>query len=242
MNSKDSEIVVLPSGPVPVRWRRSKRARRVSLRIDASGGTVIVTLPCRASRALGMSLLLDHATWVKERLEALPHPILLRDGAEIPIHGETFRVRHMPCARSFTRLEAGELQVSGDVEFLPRRVRDFLALEAKRALVPQVATMAARLGMQPNRVTLKDTRTRWGSCSASGNLSFSWRLVMAPRFVQHYVVAHEVAHLREMNHGPTFWKLVEALSPQMQPAMAWLKQEGVRLLRVGCGVLLVLPG
>jgi predicted metal-dependent hydrolase len=194
---------------------------------------VIVTLPCRVSRATGLALLTSHASWVSDRLAALPKRITFQDGAEIPIHGETYRVRHLPCSRAFARLDSGELQVSGEVEFLPRRVRDFLAREAKSALVPQAMTLAARVGVQPNRVTLKDTSSRWGSCTASGNLAFSWRLVMAPRYVQHYVVAHEVAHLRQMNHGPEFWKLVGNLSPDAEPAMEWLKREGLQLLRVG---------
>jgi predicted metal-dependent hydrolase len=194
---------------------------------------VIVTLPLRTACAVGLALLTTHSAWVHERLAALPTQIAFRDGAEIPINGETYRVRHTPENRCGVCLKAGEICVSGEAEFLPRRVGDFLNGEARRVLVPQVIDKAAKVGMQPGRITLKDTTSRWGSCAASGNLAFSWRLVMAPPFVQDYVVAHEVAHLRHMNHGPQFWKLVGMLSPHTVPAMEWLRRDGLQLLRVG---------
>ncbi len=228
-----TEILNLPSGPAPVRWRKSKRARRVSLRIDPRGGMVVVTLPCRASRATGMALLTTHSDWVHERLAALPMRVTFGDGAQVPLHGQTYLVRHMPDMHAGVRLAENEIHVSGDVEFLPRRLMDFMRCQARKALVPQATTMAERVGVQPARITLKDTSSRWGSCTASGNLAFSWRLVMAPSFVQDYVVAHEVAHLRHMNHGPQFWKLVSALSPHTNTATEWLKRDGLRLLRVG---------
>ncbi len=233
MNNDSPELVSLPDGPTPVRWRRSKRARRVSLRIDLRGGQVVVTLPQRAARSTGMALLLSHSEWVRDRLRSLPEQVRLVDGAELPLHGELLRIRHHPTLRSGVQVVPGEIQVSGDAAFLPRRLLDFLRAEARRALVPQVAKKADMIGIIPGRVTLKDTSSRWGSCTSSGNLAFSWRLVMAPRFVQDYVVAHEVAHLRHMNHGRHFWSLVAELTPHTDTAMLWLRREGLQLLRVG---------
>jgi predicted metal-dependent hydrolase len=233
MQSDSVEILSLPSGPAPVRWRRSQRARRVSLRIDPKGGAVIVTLPHRVARATGMALLVEHSDWVAARLRALPGRVAFADGVQIALHGQPHIIRHLPQARAGVRVEAGEILVSGELPFLPRRVADFLRAEAKRTLLPLVLEKSAQIGRKPARLSIKDTSSRWGSCSSAGNLSFSWRLVMAPAFVQDYVAAHEVAHLLQMNHSARFWAEVSKLTPHTRAAIVWLKREGVQLLRVG---------
>jgi predicted metal-dependent hydrolase len=233
MNEFPPEMLALPSGPARVEWRRSARARRVSLRIDPTGGAVIVTLPPRASRKAGMTLLIGHADWVANRLAALPEAVVFVDGAMVPIGGEPYRIRHAPAARGGAFLLDQELHVTGAVEFLGRRVRDFLRQEARQRLTGQVTAKAGLIGIVPSRVTMKDTKSRWGSCAPDRSLALSWRLVMAPLFVQDYVVAHEVAHLRHMNHGPKFWALVDELTPHAKAAIPWLRVEGARLLRIG---------
>ncbi len=233
MESQSSEIVVLPGGPARIEWRRSLRARRVSLRIDPRGGAVVVTLPSRAARHAGMALLMNNAAWVAQRLAALPGAVAFTDGATIPLHGRPHMICHRPAARGGVWLEDGEVCVAGDAEFLARRVADFLRAEARRVLVPLVERKAALARVQPGRITLRDTSSRWGSCAANRNLAFSWRLVMSPDYVQDYVVAHEVAHLRHMNHGPTFWALVAEITPHMPAGMAWLRTHGMSLLRIG---------
>jgi predicted metal-dependent hydrolase len=227
------ETVALPGGSARVEWRRSLRARRISLRIDPRGGAVVVTLPPRVGRRAGLALLTTHAAWVSDRLAALPQAIAFRDGADVPIGGVPHRIRHLPHGHGGAWLADGMLQVSGDVEFLARRVSDFLRAEARRRLSSMVARKAAQAGLTVRRLTIKDTRTRWGSCTADGALAFSWRLVMAPEAVQDYVAAHEVAHLRHMNHGPRFWALVDQLTPHTRLAIPWLHEEGATLLRVG---------
>ena len=233
MSEAISEIVALPGGDTRVQWRRSARARRVSLRIDPRDGAVVVTLPPRTSRPAGMALLMDHADWVARRLAALPGAVAFADGASVPLDGVEHRIRHMPATRGTVWLEAGEIRVAGDPAFLARRVADFLRGEARQRLSGLVMEKAGMAGLRPSRITVKDTRTRWGSCASSRALAFSWRLVMAPGFVQDYVVAHEVAHLRHMNHGPQFWMLVDTLTAHTKPAMRWLHAEGPRLMRVG---------
>lgn len=228
-----AEILDLPHGPAPVQWRRSRRARRVSLRIDPRGGTVVVTLPPRAGRAAGMALLMDHADWVVDRLAALAAPLRLADGARIPIGGVPHRVRHCPDQRGGAWIAGQEIIVTGDAAFLPRRLTDFLRNEARRRLSARVAATAARAGLSPRRVTVKDTRSRWGSCTPDGVIMFCWRLLLAPEPVQDYVVAHEVAHLRHLDHGRQFWTLVDTLSPHRAAAIAWLHAEGPKLLRIG---------
>jgi predicted metal-dependent hydrolase len=130
-------------------------------------------------------------------------------------------------------LAGDELLVSGTADFLPRRVLDFLRLEARRRLAAAALAKASLHGLHARRVVVKDTRTRWGSCTADGTLMFSWRLVMAPPEVQDYVVAHEVAHLRHMDHSTRFWALVEMLTPYRRFAMSWLEKGGAGLMRIG---------
>jgi predicted metal-dependent hydrolase len=232
MESGTSELVSLPGGPALVEWRRSARARRVSLRIDPRGGAVVVTLPPRAARTAGVALLMNHADWVSARLAALPGPIPFADGALVPLHGVMHRIRHMPGLRG-VRAEGGELTVGGEAEFLARRVGDFFRAEARRSFGDLVRHKATKAEVVPRGVSVKDTKSRWGSCAANRNLGFSWRLVMAPLHVQDYVAAHEVAHLRHMNHGPRFWALVAELTPHTEAAVAWLRGNGPKLLRVG---------
>ncbi len=229
------ETVPLPHGDTRVEWRRSRRARRVSLRIDGRAGNVVITLPPRGERRTGLALLMTHAEWVRNRLASLPPASPLVDGDTVPLDGIDRTIRHLPGQRGLTRVDGAILVVTGAPEFLARRVIDFLRAEARRRFVALVAAKSAELGAVPRRISLKDTRSRWGSCARSKALAFNWRLVMAPAFVQDYVAAHEVAHLRHMNHGPQFWELVAALTEHTEAARAWLRTEGERLMRVGAG-------
>lgn len=233
MESLAPSIVELPSGPTRVEWRHSVRARRISLRIDPCGGGVIVTLPLRAGHRAGMALLMDHVDWVADRLAALPAAVTFADGVLVPICGVPHRICHVPNKRGGAWLQNGELHVTGRAEFLSRRVTDYLRVEARRRLGALALAKADAAGLQARRLTVKDTRSRWGSCAHDGSLAFSWRLVMAPEFVQDYVAAHEVAHLRHMNHGRRFWTLVNGLTPHTATAIPWLRKEGARLLRIG---------
>jgi predicted metal-dependent hydrolase len=114
-----------------------------------------------------------------------------------------------------------------------RRVADWLKRQARAAIAERVAETAARIDASYGRIAIRDTKSRWGSCAAGGNLNFSWRLVLTPAFVFDYVVAHEVAHLKEHNHGPGFWRLVDQLTPETERARAWLNSFGAGLHRLG---------
>ena len=223
----------LPEVPCIVHWRRSAKARRVSLKISPREAAVIVTLPPRAHRRAGMALLNEHAAWVTQRLAAMETPPALAPGAQVFVGDVLHTIIHAPERRGGLAVEGGCLMVSGGLEFLPRRVMDFLRAEAARRINLAIPPHAEALGVRPRAVRLKDTQTRWGSCAANGTIAFSWRLVMAPDWVLDYVVAHELAHLRELNHSPRFWALVEARTPHRDAATAWLKANAARLLRVG---------
>ncbi|GAC1340750.1 MAG: SprT family zinc-dependent metalloprotease [Acetobacteraceae bacterium] len=227
------DSIALPHGKVPVTWRRSARARRISLRIEPREGGVIVTLPDRASVAAGHALLMAHTGWVAERLARLPRPIALGAGAEVPIGGKPHRIVHRPGTRGGAWIEGGELHVAGDRAFLARRVVDFLRAEARRRLAALAVAKATAAGLPLRRVVVKDTSSRWGSCTADGTVMFCWRLIMAPPDVQDYVVGHEVAHLRHMDHSRQFWSLTAKLTLHRRPATLWLATNGAGLMRVG---------
>jgi predicted metal-dependent hydrolase len=237
----ESEIVTLPqprgalapAAQIPVRWRASTRARRVSLRICPSEGAVVVTLPPRHGRRAGLALLREHEAWVLERLAALAPLVEFAPGAAFLLGGEAHEIRHEPRLRGGAFLDGRQLVVTGAREFLRRRAGDFLRGEAKRRIATLAMPHAATLGVKPRAIRVKDTRSRWGSCAPDGTLAFSWRLVMAPGWVTDYVVAHEVAHLRELNHSARFWTLVEQLTPRREAAVEWLRLHGPALLRVG---------
>lgn len=227
------DSLALPSGTAPVTWRRSARARRISLRIEPRGGGVIVTLPARATAAAARALLLTHQSWVADRLARLPSPVQLRPGACVPVDGRPHLLVHRPGVRGTAWLEGEAIHVAGDAAFLARRVGDLLRVQARQRLAKLAAAKAAFAGLALRRIVVKDTSSRWGSCTANGTLMFSWRLVMAPPEVQDYVVAHEVAHLRHMNHGREFWALTDQLTRHRAFATAWLAAHGAGLMRVG---------
>lgn len=227
-----TEMVPLQGSLIPVSIKRSARARRISLRVDLVHG-VLLTLPMRASRKAGMDLLQAHAGWVREKLDALPPPLALKPGAEIPVGGVLHQIMPLPSGQGGAWIEGQTIYVTGTPEFLARRVTDCLKRLARQQLTEAARQLAEQAQLRPKAVRIKDTRSRWGSCAPDGTLAFCWRLVCAPDFVQNYVVAHEVAHLRHMNHGPQFWALTEQLTPHRRAATAWLASEGPCLLQIG---------
>ena len=223
------------SGKVPVRVRVSRRARRLALRIDAVADAVELVLPPRTSLPRALNFLKSNRDWLETRLAALPPRIVLCDGERVPVFGLPHRIRHIARARGHgpVWIEGQEIRVTGDPAHVARRVRDFLKEKARDELGRRARRLALQLGRKVGRISVRDTTTRWGSCSANGNLAFSWRLIMAPEAVLHYVVAHEVAHLVEMNHGPRFWKLVDRLVPNVDRQRDWLNRNRAWLLRIG---------
>jgi predicted metal-dependent hydrolase len=224
-----------------VQIKRVATARRFTLRVRAATRDVVLTLPPRGSLARAKVFVESHAGWIGTRLAKLPVPTPFGPGAAVPVRGALHEITHRPTARGLVWIEAADsgsgnfprLCVSGEAPFVARRVKDFLMREARRDLLEAVARHTAAIGVGARRLTLRDTTTRWGSCSSSGALNFSWRLIMAPPFVLDYLAAHEVAHLVHMNHSAAFWALTKRLIPDMDRAEAWLKVHGVTLMRFG---------
>ena len=219
--------------PVPLELRESARTRRLTLRVDAGRGLIQVVVPTGISEAEVHRFIHRHDGWLRARLEALPPRLPFVDGATVPVLGADHVIRHMPDLRGGTRREDGLLIVGGQVEHLERRVHDHLIAEARRELGERARAKAVLLGKRVAAVTVRDTRSRWGSCAANGRLSFSWRLILTPEAVLDYVVAHEVAHLKELNHSPRFWAVCAGLTAEVKGPRAWLKANGARLLRYG---------
>lgn len=225
--------VHLGDAEIPLRIRRNAQARRMILRLDPDTGGALVTLPKRTSVRQAVALVEEKSDWLLARIAAsLPH-VAFADGAVIPYRGEDHIIRHRPKMSGTVRQEEGGLLVSGGPEHLPRRLTDWLKARAKEEIAPQARNMAAMIDRSVNRITVRDTKSRWGSCSPAGNLNFCWRLIMAPPWVLDYVVAHEVAHLRHMNHSKDFWRTVDSLNSQTKPARHWLNKNAERLQKLG---------
>lgn len=221
-----------------VALRRRPTARRITLRVSSATGEIVLTLPPRAEFASAQRFLDAHAAWIAARVDKVPLRVAFFPEASIPFRGVPHRIVHRPGARGVTGAGSGVdgepiIAVAGEPAHVARRVREFLEREARRDLAEAVRRHAAALGVVAKRITIRDTRSRWGSCSAAGGLSFSWRLVMAPPFVLDYLAAHEVAHLKELNHSPRFWRVVHGLCPVTEEAERWLKRHGTDLHRFG---------
>jgi predicted metal-dependent hydrolase len=222
---------------VPVRV--SSRARRLSLKVDPACGVPALVLPPGVSMSQAESFVTRNIVWLENQLARLPDAIPFADGSIIPLLGINHRIRHTPELRGTVRVseypgdDLPYLEVSGATDHLARRLTDWLKWEARRELSTRARFYAGQLGRKPTKISVRDTRSRWGSCSSTGRLSFSWRLILAPEHVLDYVCAHEAAHLVEMNHSGRFWALCNGLVEDMNMSRTWLKRNGFTLHRYG---------
>lgn len=218
---------------VAVTMRLNPRARRLIVKVHPSTGEISVIAPSQRALDRALDFAQGEAPWIARQLARVPKPVALGPGARLPYRGREHLVVRGDGGPVQQDGAACELRVSGRDEHVPRRLTDFLKREAKRVLEPKTHDYAARIDAKVRRVSVRDTASRWGSCSANKSISFCWRLILAPDFVADYVVAHEVAHLREMNHGPRFWKLVRTLVADIETPQAWLRKNGTMLHRYG---------
>ena len=216
------------SPPVPLTLRRSARARRMTLRVSQLDGRVTLTLPRGVPLSEAIGFAQSRNAWIRGHLDAMPKEMRVEPGMEIPYCGDPLRIMTSPHKRP--RLADGVLLVPGTGSTGPK-VQGWLKARARENLAEASNRYAAMLGRSYLRMTLRDTRSRWGSCSSAGALMYSWRLIMAPRDVLEYVAAHEVAHLEEMNHSPAFWSLVERLYGPWEAPRRWLQDKGNGLHR-----------
>lgn len=222
-----AETLRIGDPAIEIRLRRHAQARRFVLRVSRDGQGAALTLPRGVPAASAIAFLEANEDWLRTRLMASGARVAVADGAILPFRGGALRVRRVE-GRGLDFAD-GVLSVPGAPETVPAKVRGWLREVARQDLLARSDFHAAQLGRRFSGITLRDPRSRWGSCSADGGLMYSWRLVMAPPEVLDYVAAHEVAHLAEMNHSPRFWALVERLLPGHATPRDWLRRSGATL-------------
>ena len=216
--------------------KRVAKAQRFTIRVRSARRDVVLTLPPNGSREAARSFAERHVGWISEKLAGLAPAVPFAPGQTIPFRGVPHRLVQSPGLRDRVIVQCTgddcQLLVCGPGLFAAT-VRRFLRDAATTDLRAAVERHAAGVGRTVAGLTLRDTRSRWGSCSSRGKLSFSWRLILAPPFVLDYLAAHEVAHLVQMNHSAAFWTLVRRLYPNIESAERWLKQNGAALHHCG---------
>lgn len=230
----DAVLLALGNGDeVPVIIRRSQRARRILLHVGVYDGKVELVLPPGASRREGLSFARTQTRWIAGQLARIGGGVPFADGMSFPLLDDLITIRRHDIRSALPVLQDNNLLVGGRDDTLPARVKRWVRNQALEEIKPRAHRMGEEIGRLPARISMRDTRSRWGSCSRAGNLNFSWRLVMAPEYVLNYVVAHEVAHLRELNHSDRFWAVVDTLCDEVPHARRWLTKHGAELHRYG---------
>ena len=229
-------LVEVDGQQVDVRIVENPRTTRLTLRLVPASKTqesLKVTVPPGVPDHEIDAFLHKNRAWAAARLSRLPQVTRIEEGATIPLRGVPHRIVHSGNKRGVVSVGMEEdgpvIRVHGNSDFVTRRVVDFLKRQAKQDLTKAVALHSGRLGVKAKSITLRDTTSRWGSCSSSGALNFSWRIILAPPEVLDYLAAHEVAHLREMNHSDRFWALVKDTCPDMDRHKSWLRAHGAGL-------------
>jgi predicted metal-dependent hydrolase len=214
---------------ISLHFKRHARARRMVLRFDSKTGGLVMTLPKRTGLTEALRFVDQSAPWILRHLGKQVERKQAANGANVLLRGEPHVLNFTGGRRGLVETAQGAITVPGDAAHAERRLKDFL----KKLALADLTEASQRYGLVMNArytsITIRDQRSRWGSCSAKGGLSYSWRLILAPAFVLDYVAAHEVAHLREMNHGPRFWRLVLTHCPHAKQAKAWMKANGREL-------------
>lgn len=225
---------------------RHPRARRYTLRVRDASRDIVLTMPRRGSIREARAFAEKNISWISTKVAHLPEPVPFADGETIPLRGIPHLIVHRPSERGTVWIENHEsgdamLCVTGAHAHISRRITDFLKREAKRELSAASHRYAGILGVAIRKIGLRDSTSRWGSCSADGVLSYSWRLILAPAFVLDYLAAHELAHRIELNHSDRFWQVLDSISPDRVRAEAWLRAHGNSLHRYGAVCEELLP-
>jgi len=224
-----TQIIQLGQPPVDVAVKRSSRARRISLRVSGVDGRVSLTLPNRVAISEARDFLHEKEPWIRAHLDKQPEVTVMRPDASLPIEGTPRKI--VQTATKVVRLHPHWVEVPHGADKISARLRAFLKTLARDRLAAASEEYAGQIGRRFGKITLRDTRSRWGSCTSEGNLMYSWRLILAPPEVLDYVAAHEVAHLAEMNHSPAFWATVERVMPDYKARRKWLRDNGGGLHR-----------
>lgn len=213
-----------------IRVVNSLSARKLTIRIDEKERIPVLTIPKFCSRKKALTFVKNNHDWIVNMLARVPPKEVFNDGDDVWFMGEKYVIVHSEKLKG-TRFEDSNLMVGGNNEFLHRRVCDFLKEQALKKLADMTIEKARMLGCKVRNITIKDTKTRWGSCSTLGNINYNWRVVMAPIYVVEYLVCHEVCHLKHPNHSKYFWSEMEKMCPDYANGRKWLKIKGKDLYR-----------
>lgn len=225
---------IIPGNPpIEVILRHSTRARRISLRVSRLDGRVTLTLPKGVREAEALDFARQKQDWLRHQIARQPDQVQVGIGVELPFEGRPLLVTQG--AGRKVDIAQGELRVPGSVDRTAARLQGWLKEMARDRLTAASDRYAARLGKSYSRITMRDTRSRWGSCSSAGALMYSWRLILAPATVLEYVAAHEVAHLKEMNHSSAFWDTVDDIHGPCMEQRKWLRDNSEFLHRYRFG-------
>lgn len=208
---------------------QSARAKRLTLRIDEQERVPVLTVPRRCSEKRALEFVESHRDWITNMLARIPQSKKITDASQISFFGQLLTVCHQPEQRAGVYIEDGKIIVCGNKEFIHRRLIDFLKKQAHDRLYELSTAKARVIGCQVNSVCIKDTKSRWGSCSSKSNINYNWRIVLAPAYVINYLVSHEVAHLAHQDHSSAFWDCVAKLCPDYKEGRQWLKIKGREL-------------
>lgn len=228
---KPIDAATLPNGVVP---RISKRAKRLSLRVDSVKGVVALIIPPHCSNRKAAAFANQHHAWITQKLHELPQSQPFHHGQIIPILGRDRTIKITRGSPAQITLQEGSLIIETRRDDPSGEVKRFLKTLATQYFTPLLNAKAAQIGKTAPTLCLRDTKSRWGSCGSDGRIMLSWRLIFTPPDVMDYVIAHEVAHLRHMNHGADFWSLCNDLCAQdMNTSRQWLTDHGTAVLRIG---------
>lgn len=212
-------------GDIPLKILVNAKSKSMKLRLSKDGEAILV-LPKWTPKFMGIAFAQKNLDWLKAQKAKIGAPRQFENGTRIDLLGTSYLIEHNPKARGGVFCEDDKLVVTGEIDHLHRRVRDFVKKQAYAYIQEKAIHMAAQLGEKPAKITLRDTSSRWGSCSSNKNLSFCWKLALAPTFVLDYIIAHEVAHLIEMNHSDAFWQVVAKIDTHRATASSWLRKHG----------------
>jgi predicted metal-dependent hydrolase len=222
------------AGGAALKINPSARAKVMRLTVDPRTGEVLLTVPKRVSLRKALAWADTQRAWVEKALAEVPPPVAITPGMTVPLYGLPHRLDWSPEHSRIVRVEEGRFRVGGPLESLEARVLRWLQAHAREVLTCETREYAQKAGVTVSRVGVGDPVSRWGSCSESGAIRYSWRLILAPEHVRRATVAHEVAHRIHMNHGRAFHALVKRLfGADPAPARHWLKREGAALHRFG---------
>ena len=207
----------------------SRSGHKLTLKIDEKERIPVLAVPRFCSRKQAVEFVNNHIDWIVNSLNKLPELKYFADGETFLLFGEKVTVKHCPEARRGVWLDNNLLMVSGAKEFVHRRVKDYIKARAGDEFYARSLSLAQKIGQKLIGVSIKDTTSRWGSCSTLNHINYSWRIALAPDYVIDYLMAHEVSHLRHHDHSEEFWSCVASLCPEWSNGRIWLKRYGKTL-------------